>query len=67
MMAEKIARLAADEGGRVYYVGGFVRDGLMGVECKDVDIEVHGIAPCALEKLLDSLGQRISMGESFGI
>ena len=66
-MARKIAGLVAQQGGRSFYVGGFVRDTLMGRENKDVDMEVHGIAPAALEAILDSLGQRISIGESFGI
>ena len=38
--AFKLAELAAERGGRAYYVGGFVRDKLMGIENKDVDIEV---------------------------
>ena len=42
-MAEKIASVAESEGGHVYYVGGFVRDRVLGLEVKDVDIEVHGI------------------------
>ena len=62
-----IARLAAEQGGRVYYVGGCVRDGLLGRDTLDVDIEVHGLAPAALETILDSLGERLSVGESFGI
>lgn len=66
-MAVAVARLAAERGGRAYYVGGFVRDALLGKENKDVDIEVHGLEPRCLEELLDSLGQRISIGESFGI
>lgn len=66
-MARKIARLVAEQGGRTFYVGGFVRDALIRKENKDVDIEVHGITPRALEEILDSLGQRLSMGESFGI
>ena len=39
-LAEKIAEL----GGRAYYVGGYVRDRVMELPVKDVDIEVHGIA-----------------------
>ena len=39
-------------GGRVYYVGGAVRDRLMGVECKDIDVEVYGIAPGQLREVL---------------
>lgn len=66
-MAMQIARLAAAHGGHTYYVGGFVRDALLGKENKDVDIEVHGITPHCLEEILDSLGQRMAIGESFGI
>lgn len=66
-MALEIARLVDRRGGNCYYVGGLVRDTLMQRECKDIDIEVHGIAPAELEKILDSLGERISIGESFGI
>ena len=66
-MAQEVARLVAQQGGRTFYVGGFVRDALIGKENKDVDIEVHGISPSALEDILDSLGERMVMGESFGI
>ena len=66
-MAREVARLVADRGGSTYYVGGFVRDALIGRENKDVDIEVHGISPQCLKDILDSLGQRITIGESFGI
>ena len=66
-MAQQVARLVREQGGHTYYVGGFVRDRLIHRENKDVDIEVHGIAPKCLEEILDSLGERISIGESFGI
>lgn len=66
-MAREIARLVADRGGRCFFVGGCVRDDLMGHPTKDLDMEVHGIAPAQLEEILDALGQRISIGESFGI
>ena len=65
--AQSIARRVSESGGRAYYVGGFVRDSLTGRENKDVDIEVHGISPRELESILDSLGQRLSVGESFGV
>ena len=42
-MAQRIARMAEKAGGRVYFVGGFVRDSVMGRESKDVDIEIHGM------------------------
>ena len=66
-MAWRIAEAVRAEGGRVFYVGGFVRDGLMGRENKDIDIEVHGISVRALEAILDGLGTRVSMGASFGV
>lgn len=66
-MARKIAGLVAEKNGRVYYVGGFVRDTLLHRESKDIDIEVHGIRPSQLEEILDGLGQRLTMGESFGV
>ncbi|MBO4331055.1 MAG: tRNA nucleotidyltransferase, partial [Oscillospiraceae bacterium] len=65
--AVRIARAAAREGGRTFFVGGYVRDKLRRLESKDVDIEVHGISPLRLEHILDSIGERISVGESFGI
>ena len=66
-MAQKIAREVELQGGCAYYVGGYVRDLLRGKQNEDIDIEVHGISPKALEGILDSLGERISIGESFGI
>ena len=63
LLAEKVA----EKGGRAYYVGGFVRDRLKGIENKDLDIEVHGIAPDILEDILASLGGFISAGKSFGV
>ena len=66
-MAREVARMVSVRGGHVYYVGGFVRDAMMQKENKDVDIEVHGISPKCLEEILDCLGERIAMGESFGI
>lgn len=66
-MAEQIAAKVAEQGGRVYYVGGLVRDKLLGIENKDVDIEIHGVTPETLEEILDGLGERTEMGVSFGI
>lgn len=66
-LAREIARRVAEQGGRTFYVGGFVRDALLHQENKDVDIEVHGVSPACLESILDALGQRITIGESFGV
>ena len=66
-MARRVAERVRAAGGTTYYVGGFVRDRLMGRPGKDVDIEVHGLRPEALRAILDSLGERTEMGASFGI
>ena len=67
LTAEKVARLAEAAGGRAYYVGGFVRDGLLGIENKDVDVEVHGVAAGRLFELLKEIGEPLSYGSEFGI
>jgi len=66
-MARRVAEAAARCGGRCYYVGGCVRDPLRGQESKDVDIEVHGVPLETLEGILDTLGERVSKGASFGV
>ena len=66
-MAEKIAACVAEKGGRTFLVGGYVRDLLMGKHNKDIDIEIHGVQPEELEKILDGLGSRTEMGASFGV
>ncbi|MDO4797840.1 MAG: HD domain-containing protein [Coriobacteriales bacterium] len=66
-MARKVAAAVAEAGGQTFFVGGYVRDLLLGRENKDVDIEVHGISVDQLEHILDNLGERLTMGESFGI
>lgn len=66
-LAEKIALLVKENGGTTYFVGGYVRDKLLGFENKDIDIEIHGISKEKLENILDEVGDRMYYGESFGI
>ena len=66
-MAYRLAREVDRAGGRVYFVGGWVRDRLLGLANKDIDLEVHGVPVPVLEGILDALGERISMGASFGV
>ena len=66
-LAQKLAELVAERGGRAYFVGGHVRDRLRGIENKDIDIEVHGLYSKQLEEVLDQIGDRMTIGESFGI
>ena len=66
-LAEELARRVRDGGGRAMLVGGCVRDGLLGIPCKDIDIEVYGMAPQALKALLSQLGEVVEKGASFGV
>lgn len=66
-LATRIAQLVARQGGQAFFVGGYVRDSQLGLNTTDMDIEVHGISPSCLERILDTLGQRIEIGKSFGI
>lgn len=67
ILAREIAQKVSLLGGKAYFVGGFVRDKLLGVENKDIDIEVHGIKKEQLCDILDSVGTRLEYGASFGI
>ena len=64
-MALEIARRVQAAGGRVLLVGGYVRDRLMGVASKDVDIEVYGMTPAALRGVLSALGEVYDKGAAF--
>ena len=66
-LAVMIARDVSKAGGRTYYVGGCVRDMLLGAESKDIDIEVHGIAPQSLHDILGRYGHIKTQGASFGV
>ena len=67
LKAKELAQKVKEKGGRAYFVGGYVRDKLLGIENKDIDIEVHGVEVRLLEEILESLGGKLSFGESFGI
>jgi tRNA nucleotidyltransferase (CCA-adding enzyme) len=54
-------------GGTGILVGGCVRDHLLGLEPKDIDIEVYGLEPEALERGLQKKFQVLPVGKSFGI
>ncbi|MCQ2210290.1 MAG: HD domain-containing protein [Paludibacteraceae bacterium] len=66
-MAERIAQEVYKLGGHTYFVGGYVRDKILGKENKDIDIEVHGITPSQLMDILEKLGEPMKMGSSFGV
>ncbi|HYO90691.1 MAG TPA: hypothetical protein VEQ40_03615, partial [Pyrinomonadaceae bacterium] len=62
-----MARSVRAAGGRALLVGGCVRDWLMNMEPKDWDVEVYGIEPAAVRKLLESLGTVNVVGEAFTV
>ena len=66
-VARRVAETVARQGGRALLVGGCVRDRLLGIESKDLDIEVFGISFGDLERLLSTLGEVIHIGKAFGV
>ena len=67
---EKVAEFAEvikEAGGQALMVGGAVRDEMMGMPCKDYDIEVYGIEPQALIDLTKAFGKVKEAGASFGV
>ncbi len=62
-----IARAVRDRGGRALLVGGVVRDELLGLPAKDIDLEVFGVPAGQLRGLLASLGRVDAVGESFTV
>src|SRR3954454_20676535 len=65
--AIEIARAVRDAGGRALIVGGWVRDQLMGIASKDVDIEVFGLDAERLRAILETFGTVNTVGESFTV
>jgi tRNA nucleotidyltransferase (CCA-adding enzyme) len=52
---------------RAYFVGGCVRDALLGIPHKDFDVEVFGVTYEQLEKALNRWGRTDLVGRSFGV
>ena len=63
----RIAEAIREAGGRAIVVGGWVRDHLLGVRSKDVDIEVFGLRVERLEALLAHFGSVHAVGRAFGV
>lgn len=55
------------EGARPYLVGGAVRDLMLELPVKDIDIEVHGISLEKLDAVLKQFGNVNHVGRSFGV
>ena len=65
--ATRIAEAVRTAGGRALIVGGWVRDWLLGLDSKDIDLEVFGLEAERLRRLLESFGRVEAVGESFQV
>ncbi len=54
-------------GGRLYFVGGVVRDEFVGIHTKDIDMVVTGITKEVFEKVLSNYCNVQLVGKSFGV
>ena len=69
-LAPELDRIVRDlnaAGFRPLIVGGAVRDALLGLEPKDIDIEVYGITYDRLAEFLGRYGRVDLVGKSFGV
>jgi tRNA nucleotidyltransferase (CCA-adding enzyme) len=62
-----IAHALHAAGGRILLVGGAVRDLLLSLEVKDIDLEIHGIEADQLHRLLEQFGPVDYVGKAFGV
>jgi tRNA nucleotidyltransferase (CCA-adding enzyme) len=66
-IAGDLARAVGAAGGRALIVGGWVRDRLLGIVAKDLDIEVFGVPAEHLKDLIAPLGRVDTVGEAFTV
>jgi len=65
--AERVLNQLREDGYEPYVVGGSVRDALLGLDSKDVDIEVYKATPEEVIASLRKIGQVDEVGKSFGV
>jgi tRNA nucleotidyltransferase (CCA-adding enzyme) len=63
----RICEAVQEAGGRALLVGGSVRDLLLGIESKDVDLEVYYLEPTRLREVLQSIARVNTVGEQFAV
>ena len=63
----QIVRDIRGAGGRAFLVGGWVRDALLGRDCRDYDIEVYDIGQDELVPILKKYGKTNLVGRAFGV
>ncbi len=62
-----IAEHIRDAGGQAVVVGGWVRDRLLGIDSKDIDVEVFGLDLKQLKAVLRDFGAVMEVGRAFGV
>lgn len=65
--AAQIVSAMVKAGGIPYLVGGAVRDALLELPVKDLDIEVHGLSLEIAQSILSSFGPVSLVGQAFGV
>jgi tRNA nucleotidyltransferase (CCA-adding enzyme) len=63
----RLSKAVREAGGHAMLVGGWVRDHLLGIEAKDFDVEVYGLEPERLRKILEQIGHVNTVGEHFSV
>lgn len=66
-IAKQIAKEIKDKNGRMFFVGGYVRDQIMKKENKDIDVEVFGLSLDELTEIISKYGVVDVIGVNFGI
>ena len=65
-LLREVQKLAGDSGTSTYLVGGPVRDNLLRLPVKDLDVSVVGDAPALAARLADAVGGRLTVHQRFG-
>lgn len=65
--ARRVLAAIREAGGRPMLVGGCVRDALLGIASKDIDVEVYGLTFAELAEALAGAGRVDEVGKSFGV
>ena len=65
--AKEVALAVAEAGGRALYVGGCVRDALLGRVSKDIDIDVYGLSNEKIKEISSKLGTVNLVGRQFPV
>jgi len=63
----KISQVVKSAGGRAFLIGGCVRDAFLGLDSKDLDIEVYGITSKTLVAILSPHFSIDLVGEAFSV